>query len=665
MPNDREDKIARYCIECGKAIPEKGRFCPFCGGLNDIEKLSSEPVEEIETPAPEHESPEINTGYVIYEPGDEFRGYRITRLLNKDTEGLKYVAEKDGKKYLIKMLFEVGFASVQNLYKQQMRLSRIAKIKSVNLASVVEVNLSDDPCYMVTEYVEGQSLAELREQIPENGREAFISSYIPDLIDAAIQIREHGLTINKLALTGIMIDQSGRLVVLSSAIKFEEVDEREDVFYIGGVIAQFLAPAGLHKLVYSFEQLALHKYVYINGVTTSLNKLLAECLHRNILQRVTDLKSLKRAFESLPDIAHDTVWFAKEKTKISTPEKAAEAPKPKGSQDWTFWLILASIFILAGVFIAKYLVDRSDPNLRVEQYQPQEAPVDTVNVDPNRFRYRSDDNATLEGVNPRNLLRRELPQVQEGPRTTSTPSTQAPPRRAPMPATFVFVEPGTFGFGRMQGNHNVSLSGFYISKYELTQGEWNRFMRPAQVSTPGDRMPVENISWRQVVTYCNGRSDAENLTRAYRITGSGANEVITCDFSANGYRMPTEAEWEYAAKAGLLTEYSGSDEPGEVAWYRQNSAGRIHEVGSKTANAKGLYDMTGNVSEWVWDWFNEDYPRSPDNINPRGPSSGTYRSIRGGNILNGEGPKLIVVGRERGNPNQSFPYVGVRLVRSM
>lgn len=254
------------------------------------------------------------------------------------------------------------------------------------------------------------------------------------------------------------------------------------------------------------------------------------------------------------------------------------------------------------------------------------------------------------------------------PVTNITPSTPSPVVQKPRPPhNMVFIESNSLGLGRLKDNlnHNVSLSSFYMARYEVTQAEWNLYMKPANCSTFGDNLPVDNVSWYDIAIYCNGRSEAEGLTPAYKIRGVGASRVVTCNFKANGYRLPTEAEWELAAKADQLYNYSGSEDPDEISWNRDNSGGKIHTHGTKKPNDYGLYDMTGNVSEWVWDWYDSNYIRSlPTFINPTGPDTGTYKVIRGGSVLNGEGRNLNILWREKGDPNRGYQYVGFRLVRS-
>lgn len=204
----------------------------------------------------------------------------------------------------------------------------------------------------------------------------------------------------------------------------------------------------------------------------------------------------------------------------------------------------------------------------------------------------------------------------------------------------VLVEGGTFQMG---GNdyvahdiekpvHTVTVSSFYMSKYPVTQAEYQAVMGNNPSHFKGDQRPVDSVSWYEAVEYCNKRSEKEGLTPCYTIDGDDGDDV-TCNWEANGYRLPTEAEWEYAARGGKHNspyKYSGSDNIDEVAWYRENSRSETHEVGKKKANVLGIHDMNGNVEEWCWDWFDEDYySNSPEN-NPLGPASSGYRVLRGG-----------------------------------
>lgn len=207
-----------------------------------------------------------------------------------------------------------------------------------------------------------------------------------------------------------------------------------------------------------------------------------------------------------------------------------------------------------------------------------------------------------------------------------------------VPDNMIFVQGGAFQMGSNDGDsdekpiHPVTVSDFYIGKYEVTQKEWKEIMGNNPSYWKGDNLPVEQVSWYNAVEFCNKKSEQEGLQKCY--SGSGAN--IKCDFTKNGYRLPTEAEWEYAARGGDKSrgyKYSGSNTIADVAWYNYNSGNKTHQVGSKQANELGIYDMSGNVMEWCWDWYNENYySKSPSN-NPQGADSGSYRLLRGGSWL--------------------------------
>ena len=180
----------------------------------------------------------------------------------------------------------------------------------------------------------------------------------------------------------------------------------------------------------------------------------------------------------------------------------------------------------------------------------------------------------------------------------------------------VFVEGGTFQMGSSSGEsdekpvHSVTLSGFNIGKYEVTQAQWNAVMGSNPSNFSGcDNCPVENVSWNDVQQY---------ITKLNSQTG-------------RNYRLPTEAEWEFSARGGKSSKgfiYSGSNDLNAVAWSSNNSGSKTHAAGGKQANELGIYDMTGNVWEWCSDWYGN--YSSYSETNPTCASSGRYRVLRGG-----------------------------------
>jgi len=198
------------------------------------------------------------------------------------------------------------------------------------------------------------------------------------------------------------------------------------------------------------------------------------------------------------------------------------------------------------------------------------------------------------------------------------------------PSGYVRIEPGLFTMGSPlseagRADHEVAhevriTRAYWLKSTEVTQGEWRSVMgdNPSENPGCGDTCPVENVSWFDAVAYVHGLSQREGLALCY---ADGYFRGVTC----LGYRLPTEAEWEYAARAGsTATSYGPID---QVAWYRENSGLQLHPVAGKSANAWGLYDMLGNVWEWTHDWYDAYNGSATD---PIGPRTGNARVSRGG-----------------------------------
>ena len=666
----------RYCGNCGQQIPEKSKYCVHCGARR--EDLEETPRKLNHNPQPE--APEVirhfggdwvtDAVFKLMDPGDVFCGYTIVRMLNKDPEGIKYIAEKDDKKYVLKLFFKYKYSNLKSIMGLQNRLKRLGNLSSVHTARVAEINQTHDPVFMASDFVSGESLARIKANKAGRLSEAFVREVAKQLVQTAIAVRQQGLSLHELTPSGIMVpEDSDNITVLSSGIKYEEVDEREEVFNLGVIIAQLLSGNVLYNAIYNSEHLKQHKFANIPGVTLSMNRILSDCLHRNILQRYTSLETLLKGLNGLPPVDQDEV-FAPQGAPQSLEELQDQPmPPPKRHLEWTFWLLIGLIAAGLALFFIFGLPAILKPGGLVENIgniitgTPDTLETNTQNVP----QPRQPGNAPA-GQQTQNAVREDPRKLSlPGEQTYQNPGTKPAKTAAPPDGSrFVRVPGGIFGFGRLKDNpnSNTSQDGFWIGKYEVTQSEWDEFMTPPYLhGTPAGNLPVENVSWIDIIRYCNARSENEGLQPAYRITGGAAS--VSCDFSANGYRLPTEAEWEMAAKAGTLLDYSGSDDPNDVAWHYDNSKLRYRAGGGKRANAYGIYDMSGNVAEWCWDWYDAKYPsKMAEFNNPRGPSGGSLKVIRGGSVKNGIGTKLGILNRESGNPNLGYSYVGFRLVRS-
>lgn len=237
-------------------------------------------------------------------------------------------------------------------------------------------------------------------------------------------------------------------------------------------------------------------------------------------------------------------------------------------------------------------------------------------------------------------------------------------RGADIGGEYVHVTGGTFRMGNDRTFdespvRKVHINDYYIGRYEVTQAEWDFVMQSNGCCFSGDSLPVENVSWLQAVEFCNRLSEIEGLQQCYRINGDN----VTCNFSANGYRLPTEAEWEYAARGGKKNSgyrYSGADDTQNLFRYDKCLSDGPLNVGCTEPNELGLYDMSGNVYEWCWDWYGL-YPDSSES-DPSGPQSGRLRVARGGSWLSDE-RNCEVDFRNMFEPAQNYSFVGFRVVK--
>ena len=200
---------------------------------------------------------------------------------------------------------------------------------------------------------------------------------------------------------------------------------------------------------------------------------------------------------------------------------------------------------------------------------------------------------------------------------------------------------------RIKRKWKVEIKLFLMAKYPVTQDMYFEIVQEAPFIFKGNRNPVENVSWNEAIYFCNILSKKTGLSECYSISSNGVD--VICDFESNGYRLPTEAEWEYACRAGTTEVRYG--EIDKIAWYKENSGGKTHEVGKKEPNAWGLYDMLGNVWEWCFDIYDKQV-------------YGAYRVFRGGGWCD-TARGCLATNRRRSHPTFGIDDLGFRLAKSI
>ncbi len=261
--------------------------------------------------------------------------------------------------------------------------------------------------------------------------------------------------------------------------------------------------------------------------------------------------------------------------------------------------------------------------------------------------------------------------IKEGRDSLETPSEKPRVQIGKTPK-LILVPGGQFVRGGGTQTSLVTLVSFYMAEVPVTQMQYSCVMGKNPSKLLGEDRPVESVNWCEAIIYCNLLSKMNGLQPCYSIgtttdlsgfeASSPVWKRIVCNFASNGFRLPTEAEWEYAARDGkssCTNQYSGSSKINSVAWYGENSGITTHSVATKEPNALKLYDMSGNVAEWCWDYYEPTLPTG-SLTNPHGPNIGEMHVKKGGSWLDDE-QQCTVFYRSGSAPNGKSSSLGFRV----
>ena len=586
-------------------------------------------------------------------PGTVLRGkknsYRIDRVLGQGTFGITYLAyttvtvEGDLGKLQGEMQVAVkeffmsdingregssvttgGSGELFDRYRHKFarEASNLAKLKHSGIVKVIETFEANGTSYYAMEYCGGGSLDALiakRGGLPEG--EAL--RYFGQIAEALSYMHSQRMLHLDLKPGNVMLRTDGEAVLIDFGLSkqfndkgepessttigggtlgyapIEQANYREDsggklpvtmdVYALGGTLYKMLTgerpPVASDVMNNGLPEQPLRDHGVSDNVIAAIDRAMqpkSRDRYQTVAAFAAALDCATEETEPLPEPTPNPP--VPKPTPVPDPEPAPEPEAEQPRRKWLPWVV--GVAVAAVAFVAVMLLQRGDepqPSIDLPEGLITAVASDTVAAD----------STVAEPARPQH----NLPEI-----------------------AMVYVSGGTFTMGATseQGSdayddekpaHSVTLSGYYIGKYEVTQELWEAVMGSNPSHFKGDNLPVEQVSWNDV---------QEFLRKLNAMTGKR-------------YRLPTEAEWEFAARGGNSSrgyKYSGSNSIGNVAWYGDNSGSRTHAVGTKSPNELGIYDMSGNVREWCQDWFGS-YSSSSQR-NPKGPNSGSNRVNRGG-----------------------------------
>jgi len=633
------------CVQCGMKFSEEFQFCPKCGT----------PVKP-ETPADKAGDPgnldktihratpgygalfldNLPQGYVIEER------YEIKSKIGQGGFGAVYLAydRKMEIEKALKVIPEAIVHDVEAMESLRREARTMIRLNHPHIVRVYDFHDSGAIKFIDMEYVSGESLSALKVKQPDKRfSEAQVKVYAIQIAEALAYAHGQGVIHRDIKPQNIMVTEAGEVKIMDFGIaetvrtsmsrianvfssetllymspeqlRGKEIGKESDIYSFGVTLYELLCG---HPPFYqgNITEKILHNSLEpIEGISEELKRILQKCMAKDPSERFESFEEIQKVFGGEETILKDALERPQEKTSI---ENNAEQSKE----------IVVSV--------QKKFPASKKKNLRL------------VDIQKHLLRHWKLD-AIVLGVVFLIIMLSYFAEERKQKRIAEEIYTSI---------DWVWVPGGSFLMGSDEGNddekpsHIVTVDGFYLSKYEVTFNLYDKFCEATGRSKPDDEgwgrgnRPAINVSWNDAVAFCEWLS---------KKTGTAI-------------RLPTEAEWEYAARGGSRSMgfmYSGSDDPDQVSWYNENSDNQTHPVGQKDPNELGLYDMSGNVWEWCLDRYDRNYYEYSPSNNPFGPVEGVFRLFRGGSWYFGT-DRLRSTFRNYSRPERSYSSVGFRVL---
>jgi len=631
------------CKQCKTNIPKGYKFCPECGAPvesarpEEQENDLAQTIRRVEPPRYGRVRLEaLPEGHLI-----EHR-YEVRQKLGQGGFGAVYrvLDRKMGIDKALKIIPEAVLNDMEAMADLRREARVMIGLNHPGIVRLYDLHDSGEIQFLDMEYIEGETLSALKLKNPERrlaeSEVLEIGLKIAEVLEYAhnkgvihrdlkpqnimltaegeVKVMDFGIAETVRASMSRVVNtlSSGTLVYMSpEQIRGREVGKETDIYSFGALVYELLAG---HPPFYRGDityQVLNEVPREIGGVSEGMNALLRRCLEKEYEQRYRKFKEIRddivriQTGVSIKSESRAEKQIEKKISKEVPPEMyGSEATSKHPAKTDRKKRSGKPIMIILSIILAIIII------WLIDSYK------------------------------------KDIPE-----------SYQSTPAKSDTHTEMVFIEGGTFQMGDVWGDgegdekpvHTVTVSDFWLGKYEVTVAEFEKFISTTGYQTDAEKGDGSYCwtgrEWEKKVGV-NWRCDAQGNVRKSSelnhpvIHVSWNDAVAYCDWlskkTGQNYRLPTEAEWEYAARGGNKSrgyQYSGSNNLDEVGWYDHNSGIRTHPVGQKRPNELGLYDMSGNVWEWCEDWYSSEYYQKSPQIDPQGPSSGTHRVLRGGSWL--------------------------------